>query len=85
MPPTPAPPPRLLDRVRAALRTRHCSLRTEKAYVGIERNVAASTQNQALSALLFPYRELLEQQLPWMDDIVRAKTPVRIPVVLTRE
>ena len=109
------PPPRLLDRVRAALRTRHCSLRTEKAYVGwirrfilfhdkrhpaemgaaeitrflsalaIERNVAASTQNQALSALLFLYKEVLEQQLPWMDDIVRAKTPVRIPVVLTRE
>src|SRR5258708_8211772 len=85
MPPTPAPPPRLLDRVRAALRTRHCSLRTEKAYVGIERNFAASTQNQALSALLFLYKEVLEQQLPWMDDIVRAKTPVRIPVVLTRE
>ena len=53
--------------------------------MGIERNVAASTQNQALSALLFLYREVLEQQLPWMDDIVRAKTPVRIPVVLTRE
>src|SRR5258708_13142563 len=85
MPPTPAPPPRLLDRVRAALRTRHCSLRTEKAYVGIERNFAASTQNQALSALLFLYKEVLEQQLPWMDDIVRAKTPVRIPVVLTRQ
>ena len=109
------PPPRLLDRVRAALRTRHCSLRTEKAYVGwirryivfhgkrhpaemgaaeitrflsdlaIQRNVAASTQNQALSALLFLYREVLEQELPWLDDIVRAKTPERIPVVLTRE
>src|SRR5260370_935062 len=51
MPPTPAPPPRLLDRVRAALRTRHCSLRTEKAYVGIERNFAASTQNQAQIAV----------------------------------
>ncbi len=99
------PPPRLLDRVRAALRTRHCSLRTEKAYVGwirryivfhgkrhpaemgaaeitrflsdlaIQRNVAASTQNQALSALLFLYREVLEQELPWLDDIVRAKSP----------
>ena len=50
-----------------------------------ERNVAASTQNQALSALLFLYREVLAQQLPWMDDIVRAKNPVRIPVVPTRE
>ena len=110
-----APPPRLLDRVRVALRTRHCSPRTEKAYVGwirryilfhgkrhpaemgaeeitrflsalaIERNVAASTQNQALSALLFLYKEVLEQELPWLDDIVRAKTPERIPVVLTRE
>jgi site-specific recombinase XerD len=90
-----APPPRLLDRVRMALRTRHCSLRTEKAYVGwirrfilfhgkrhpsemgaqeitrflsalaIERNVAASTQNQALSALLFLYKEVLVQELPW--------------------
>jgi hypothetical protein len=96
-PPAP-PPPRLLDRVRAALRIRHCSLRTEKAYVGwirryiffhgkrhpadmgaaeitrflsdlaIQRNVAASTQNQALSALLFLYREVLEQELPWLDD-----------------
>jgi integron integrase len=53
--------------------------------LAIERNVAASTQNQALSALLFLYKEVLEQQPPWMDDIVRAKTPVRIPVVLTRE
>ena len=47
--------------------------------------MAASTQNQALSALLFLYREVLEQQLPWMDDVVRAKASVRIPVVLTRE
>jgi Phage integrase, N-terminal SAM-like domain len=53
--------------------------------LAIERNVAASNQNQALSALLFLYKEVLEQQLPWTDDIVRAKTPVRIPVVLTRE
>ena len=53
--------------------------------LAIQRNVAASTQNQALSALLFLYREVLEQELPWLDDIVRAKTPERIPVVLTRE
>jgi len=53
--------------------------------LSIERNVAASTQNQALSALLFLYKEVLEQELPWLDDIVRAKAPARIPVVLTRE
>ena len=47
--------------------------------------MAASTQNQALSALLFLYRDVLEQELPWLDDIVRAKNPERIPVVLTRE
>jgi integron integrase len=108
-------PPRLLDRVRAALRARHASRRTETAYVGwirryvlfhgkrhpaemgaaeitqflsslaVERNVAASTQNQALSALLFLYRNVLEQELPWLDGVVRAKRPVRLPVVLTRD
>jgi site-specific recombinase XerD len=46
--------------------------------------VAASTQNQALAALLFLYREVLGQQLPWMEDIRRAKKPVRLPVVLSR-
>lgn len=46
--------------------------------------VAASTQNQALSALLFLYREVLQQELPWMDDIRRAKRPQRLPVVLSR-
>jgi integron integrase len=51
----------------------------------IERNVAASTQNQALSAILFLYRDVLEQELPWLDDIVRSKRSVRLPVVLTRE
>jgi integron integrase len=53
--------------------------------LAVQRNVAPSTQNQALSALLFLYREVLEQELPWLDDIVRAKTRERIPVVLTRE
>jgi integron integrase len=48
-------------------------------------NVAAGTQNQALSALLFLYREVLQQDLPWMSDIVRAKRPRRLPVVLTRD
>lgn len=47
--------------------------------------VAASTQNQALSALLFLYREVLGIELPWMDDIRRAKRPERVPVVLTRD
>ena len=47
--------------------------------------MAASTQNQALSALLFLYREVLGVELPWLDDIVRAKRPARLPVVLTRD
>src|SRR5689334_21851130 len=46
--------------------------------------VAAATQNQALSALLFLYREVLGVELPWMDEICRAKRPERLPVVLTR-
>jgi Phage integrase, N-terminal SAM-like domain/Phage integrase family len=107
-------PPRLLDRVREALRARHYSRRTEKASVAwipryilfhgkrhpaelgateitaflsslaVQANVAASTQNQALSALLFHYRDVLEQDLPWLDEVVRAKRPERLPVVLTR-
>ncbi len=108
-------PPRLLDRVRARLRLKHYSLRTETAYVGwikryihfhgkrhpagmgkaeaeafltslaVERNVSAATQNQALSALLFLYREVLESELPWLDDVTRAKKPARLPTVLTRD
>src|SRR5881296_3488481 len=112
----PAPQqPRLLDRVRAALRARHYSRRTEKAYVhwirryiffhgkrhpaemgaaevtsfltslAVRDKVAASTQNQALSALLFLYREVLGLDLPWPDDVVRAKRPQHLPVVLTRD
>jgi integron integrase len=112
----PAPrPPRLLDRVRQALRARHYSPRTEEAYVAwirryivfhgrrhpvemgapevtrflsalaVEGSVAASTQNQALSALLFLYRDVLEVTLPWLDEVVRAKRPARLPVVLTRD
>lgn len=46
--------------------------------------VSASTQNQALSAILFLYKKILLIDLPWMDDIVRAKRPVRVPVVMTR-
>jgi integron integrase len=46
-------------------------------------DVSASTQNQALSALLFLYREVLGTDLPWLDDLVRAKRPARLPTVLT--
>ena len=114
-PPPDAPKPRLLDRVRQAIRARHYSRRTEEAYVAwirryivfhgkrhpaemgtpevtrfltslaVDGHVAASTQNQALSALLFLYKDVLEIDLPWLDGIVRAKRPERLPVVLTRE
>ncbi len=113
--PTEPPKPRLLDRVREALRTRHYSRRTEKAYVAwirryilfhrkrhpldmgapeitrflsalaVDLNVAASTPNQALSALLFLYREVLDLDVAWLDELVRAKRPIRLPIVLTRE
>lgn len=53
--------------------------------LAVHGNVAAATQNQALAALLFLYREVLEMQLPWMDEVVRAKRPQRVPAVLTRE
>ncbi len=47
--------------------------------------MSSSTQNQALAALLFLYEGVLECKLPWMDGIERAKRPVKVPVVLTRE
>ena len=53
--------------------------------LAVEGHVAGSTQNRALSALLFLYREVLAQELPWLDDIVRAKRTARLPVVLTRD
>lgn len=53
--------------------------------LAVRDKVAASTQNQALSALLFLYRHVLGVELPWLDDLVRAKRPQRLPVVLTRE
>jgi hypothetical protein len=95
-PPAGPRPPRLLDRVRDAVRARHYSRRTEKAYVAwirhpsemgaaeltqylsslaVDGKVAASTQNQALSALLFLYREVLKQDVPWLDGVVRVKRP----------
>jgi len=106
--------PRLLDRVRTVLRTRHYSARTEEAYVhwirrfilfhdkrhpaelaeadiecflsdlATARHVSASTQNQALAALLFLYRSVLERKLGWLENVVRAKRPERLPVVLSR-
>ena len=53
--------------------------------LAIEHKVSASTQNQALAALLFLYREVLGMELPWLSDVVRAKLPRRLPVVLTRD
>jgi integron integrase len=55
------------------------------SHLAIEMNVAASTQNQAFSALLFLYQEVIKQRLPWIEDIVRAKRPAKIPVVFTQE
>ena len=105
--------PKLLDQVRARIRVKHYSIRTEAQYVNwikrfiffhgkrhprdmgapeveaflsdlaVAGGVAASTQNQALSALLFLYREVLEIQLPWLDNVTRAKPSKRLPVVLT--
>ena len=109
------PPPRLLDEVRAVIRRKHYSLRTEQAYVdwvrryvrfcgmrhpascGVgevegflthlanEGGVAASTQNQARSAILFLYKEVLGAELPWLDNVVPAKRSAKLPVVLTKD
>jgi integron integrase len=105
----------VLDPVRAKIRVKHYSIRTEQAYVewikryvwfhgkrhpsGLgaidvekflshlvsDRDVSAATQNQAQSALLFLYREVLGVELPWLDDVIRAKPTARLPVVLTHE
>src|SRR5262245_35181939 len=53
--------------------------------LAVDSHVASSTQNQTLNALLFLYRVVLEQELPWLDEVVRAKRPQRLPVVLTRD
>ena len=55
------------------------------SHLATTRKVAASTQNQALAALLFLYRAVLDVTLPPIDDVVRARKPSRLPVVLTRE
>jgi integron integrase len=108
-------PPRLLDQVRAAIRTKHYSPRTEEAYVywvrqfilfhnkqhplqlhepeiasflqhlAINKAVAASTQNQALNALVFLYGMVLKQPIGKLPNIVRAKRPRRLPSVLRQE
>ncbi len=52
-------------------------------HLAVQRNVAASTQNQALCALLFLYKEVLGRELAWLDSMQRAKRPTRLPVVLT--
>jgi integron integrase len=105
--------PKLLDRMRAEIRVRHYSIRTEEtyldwarrfilfhdkrhpkdmgadevqsflSYLAVERNVASSTQNQAKSALLFLYRDVLHIELPWLDEVIAAKMGKRLPVVLT--
>lgn len=49
-----------------------------------DREVAASTQNQALSAILFLYKETLGKPLAWLDGLERAKRPVRVPSVLSQ-
>ena len=53
-------------------------------HLAVKRQVAASTQNQALAALLFLYKNVLKVELPWLTDVERAKRPARIPLVLTR-
>lgn len=54
-------------------------------HLAVAGKVSASTQNQAKSALLFLYKEILEIELPWLDNVERAKTPKRLPVVLTQD
>jgi integron integrase len=53
-------------------------------HLASERDVAAATQNQALSALLFLYKQVLGQSLPWLNGLERPKRPARVPTVLTR-
>jgi integron integrase len=113
--PEPGSQPKLLDRVRHAIRTRHYSRRTEEAYatwirryiifhrkthparmgasevsqfltwLAVDRRVSASTQNQALSALLFLYKQVLAIEIGAVPPVVRARTPERLPVVLSRD
>jgi integron integrase len=54
-------------------------------HLAVDAKVAASTQNQALSSLLFLYRDVLELDIGWLTDVVRARRPERLPVVLSAE
>jgi site-specific recombinase XerD len=60
-------------------------IREYLSHLAIEKHVAASTQNIALSALLFLYKQVLVIDLPYIDNIERAKQPERLPVVFTQE
>jgi len=55
------------------------------SHLAVEGRVSASTQNQALSAITFLYREVLDAPVGWLNALVRAKRPARVPVVLTRD
>ena len=55
------------------------------SHLAVAGHVAASTQSQALSAVLFLYQQVLKQDIGWLDDVVRAKQPQRVPVVLTQD
>jgi site-specific recombinase XerD len=59
-------------------------IRAFLTHLAVDKHVSASTQNQALSALLFLYKKVLQVDLEWIDDVVRAKRPKRLPVVLTK-
>jgi site-specific recombinase XerD len=54
-------------------------------HLAVRERVSASTQNQALAALLFLYRDVFREPLPWLKEVVRARRPERLPSVLTRE
>jgi len=54
-------------------------------HLAVAAGVAPSTQNQAKAALLFQYKEVLEAEPPWLDEIVTAKSSQRLPVVLTKD
>ena len=53
------------------------------SHLAVDRGVSPSTQNQAKAALLFMYRQVLEKDLPWMNEVVQAKRQPRLPIVLT--
>ncbi|NOX18257.1 MAG: site-specific integrase [Chlorobi bacterium] len=55
------------------------------AYLAVKRNVSASTQNQALSAILYLYKNIIPQNIGWLNDVVRAHKSRRLPVVFTKE